>query len=300
MRRLYFLLAVLAHLPISKAQHIRQQNVSFHPYLNWKREDLRWTIAGNEAGTQPNILSEVDWSNLTGPQIGGIANIPITSKLSVEIEGSYYKITSGNVTDTDYAGDDRLYTTARFLLRADEGQVIQTKAKISYLVFQTKGLRLIPHVGYWGKYQTLYMLDGSEPLNPDRPLRSTYKPRWFGLSAGINVGYSLGQWDAELDVDGVGIVSYRAQANWNLQEQFKQPLSFAHTSSGKGVDLDFQVSHQLNSKLQLTTHFQYAYFQAGAGIDELYYANGSTVRTKLNGVYSRTIAAGFGIRFLVY
>ena len=54
------------------------------PYVGIEQARFDWSIAGNTAGTNPNILSELIWKNLKGPGFGLNVKYLITNRLSVK------------------------------------------------------------------------------------------------------------------------------------------------------------------------------------------------------------------------
>lgn len=54
---------------LASAQEKERQSYII-PYVGWSQEKLNWNIAGNENGQYPNVLSELKWQQLRGPEMG--------------------------------------------------------------------------------------------------------------------------------------------------------------------------------------------------------------------------------------
>lgn len=160
---------------LANAQEKERQSYII-PYVGWNQEKLNWNIAGNENGQYPNVLSELKWQQLRGPEMGIISAVSISSRFQVRWNFSYQAITSGTVNDTDYAGDNRALKTAEFNLQADKGYTIKTRLELSYLLWTNQTFSFRPHAGYFGSYQKLYMLDGDTPLIPGKELKAPINP----------------------------------------------------------------------------------------------------------------------------
>jgi outer membrane protease len=302
MHRYYLLLSLYFISLVIHGQNPKQspkQSPYIIPYTSWDTEELNWDIAGNESGKYPNLLSELKWQNLNGPKLGIISGIPITTKLELKLDLSYKIIVSGKVNDSDYAGDNKAVKTAEFNLQANKGHSIKTSLELSYLLLNHQDFTLSIHAGYLGYYKTLYMLDKDAPLNPDKALKSTYKPRYHGVIYGLQTTYTIHNWQATLDISGIHIPSYLANGNWNLREELQHPVSFSHKSKASGYNLDMRLGYQINKNLQPFITINYTQLDANKGTDELYKINGKTHITQLNRVHSSSFSIGIGMKILL-
>ncbi|CAI9678142.1 omptin family outer membrane protease [Elizabethkingia anophelis] len=282
---------------LANAQEKEQQSYII-PYIGWNQEKLNWNIAGNENGQYPNVLSELKWQQLRGPEMGIISAVSISSRFQVRWNFSYQAITSGTVNDTDYAGDNRALKTAEFNLQADKGYTIKTRLELSYLLWTNQTFSFRPHAGYFGSYQKLYMLDGDTPLIPGKELKSTYKPEWHGAVLGLETNFKKENWNVNLDISGMYFPQYSATANWNLREELRRPVSFEHRSKGKGFDTGLRIGYQLGQRIQPFISARYTQIEAGKGTDKLYMANGDIYKSRLNEVNSTSISFGIGVKVL--
>lgn len=263
----------------------------------YSKEDFRWSIAGNSAGQNPNILSEVIWKNLKGYGIGGAIQMNIWSHFI--LLGNYHKmfIRSGGVTDTDYAGDNRTDISYYAELNSNAGSAYRYVASLGYLFSFNDRLSIIPLAGYTRSKQSLFMKGfDSEEDHDYALLNSTYKTRWEGFVVGALTNYSFNSilyLEAEFDYKQL---NYWAVADWNLIDAFAHPISFKHTGNGFEANLQAKFGVQLSA--QISTYIMANYFHAetGKGKDQLFLANGQEQLSQFNGAIRKGLTAGAGLR----
>lgn len=277
----------------------KQMKFSLTPEISWSHEQLNWSIAGDEHGKNPNILSELKWKNLQGPQIGISSSKKIVRRVHLEAAFRYQWITTGTVNDADYASDNRAAKTSDLNLNANKGHTVQAKAELYYILLSTRRFSILPHTGLFLKHQTVYMLDGEVPLIDGKELKSTYKPKWQGLSLGVRTSYYADQWEITLDVNGHYFPRYSARANWNLQENFSHPTSFIHKARGMGWVTGLYVSRPMSQKVMPFLRVWYSGLSTGSGKDYLYKADGTMSTSHLNGVRSESFSVGIGARIVL-
>ncbi|MEK6513308.1 hypothetical protein [Myroides odoratimimus] len=298
MNKSYFLLLFCIFPFLMQAQPKRQPSF-ISPYVNWSEEKLNWNIAGNEQGQYPNVLSELEWEKLHGPEIGVESALTLWSKFQVKLDLSYKTTLSGRVTDTDYAGDNRLITTSELNLESDKGHHIKTRLELSYLAWSNDLWSISPHIGYWASYQKLYMLDGDTPLIPQKKLNSKYSPQLQGMTLGVQTYFRHRKWETSLDLTGIYLPYYTAKATWNLREELRQPLSFKHKSKGVGYNSTLRIGYQLVRDIQPFVSASYTYIKINKGTDELFKANGTTHTAQLNEVHSSGLSLGIGVKIFL-
>jgi hypothetical protein len=70
-------------------------------------QDFHWSIAGNSAGQDPNVYSELKWHAVSGP-VGRVELLwKPCGRWRVLGGGSRVVVRSGTMTDTDYGLDNR-------------------------------------------------------------------------------------------------------------------------------------------------------------------------------------------------
>jgi hypothetical protein len=249
----------------------------------YRQENLRWSIAGNVNGQNPNILSELRWKNVGGPVT--MADIRFLLFDQWQLEGEYERLffLSGKVYDTDYGGNDRtnIVYTAQF--HAGNGGAYRWQAGLANRIPVTNKFFITPSAGYGIFHQTLY-ISGHTGAFSD--LNSTYKTKWAGpygqvlCSIGLtkklfmNAGLRYSQ------------VRYSASANWNLIGDFSHPESFRHTANGYGISMHTSMLCHVSDIHSIGIKGIYSRWQTGSGIDELYPATGGSEQTQLNEVRS--------------
>jgi hypothetical protein len=128
-------------------------------------------------------------------------------------------------------------------------------------------------------------------------LKSTYKTSWNG----ITIGYLL-----EIPVlKKIAIqhqliyqqANYSAEANWNLIEEYKHPVSFKHEAKGFGIVSGLCVSFKINHLMHITLGGRYGYWKTGKGTDELYRSNGEIDVTQFNGATRHGVMLTTGVTF---
>lgn len=292
------LIPFLSVLPLCAHAQESIGTFTVQPTVGWSQQQVDWSIAGDQNGQHPNVLSELKWKKIRGPEIGLASAYRLTSAIVLLGNFRYQHIVSGTVNDSDYAGDNRAVTTAAYDLPADRGYTIDAKAELSYAIALSPLLSLQPHAGYIGRFQQLYMLDGETPLISGRELKSTYSPSWHGLTLGLAASYRMGLWKLSLDMAGVFIPSYSSKANWNLQDNFNHPVSFRHKSKGKGWNGHFELSQKTNKNIYPFLYISCSVAAMDHGKDILYLSDASLYYSRLNGVHSRSLQAGLGAKIV--
>ena len=295
MNKSYFLL-LFCILPFLIQAQAKRQPSSISPYVNWSEENLNWNIAGNEQGQYPNVLSELDWRDLRGPSVGVESVISLSSKFRLKTDLNYKEITRGTVKDTDYAGDNRFLKTSELDLQADKGHSFYTRIELSYLLWSNHHFYFNTHIGYYGAYQTLYMLDGDVPLIEGKKLNSTYKPQSHGVIMGLETNFIHQNWNADFDISAIYLPSYTTKATWNLREELRQPTSFKHKSKGVGWRTGLHIGYQLTQRIQPFFSVHYTHTKINKGTDKLFKANGTTHTAQLNEVHSNSLSIGLGVK----
>lgn len=282
--------------PCLAQENIKGQFV-VQPYVGFHRTDLRWSIAGNKQGKDPNILSELIWKDLKGPQAGLKLKYGIAKRFMAKIDFSMADITSGDATDADYASDDRQDVFYNEKFQSDAGFDLSFSAALAYVLISTQKIQLSPYVGFDLRKQQVFLYDLPEVIS-DSFLNSRYQTNWQGGVVGLSTNLKAGKFNFGVDLSG-SLLKYRAVARWNLIEQFAQPVSFRHNTNAFALQGAIDASYSLNKKFSMALNFGSVYAKGLAGTDEAYYVSGSPVQTQLNEVksFSYRLGAGFSYRF---
>ncbi|MBU0799558.1 MAG: hypothetical protein KKA05_01005 [Alphaproteobacteria bacterium] len=279
------------------------------------RSDMRWNIAGNLQGTNPNILSELTWEDVTTFEAEAkVRHLePASNRIfrgAIQLEGSVRggMGLSGDVQDSDYFGDDRTLEFSRSTADANSGYTLGAQAAIGYRFNLAQRVKpqsytfvtLAPLIGY-GWEQEQFKLEGVQvsppPVGPPPVLDSEYTASWHGPFIGLE-----GQWEHNrhmLTLRGeLHDLSYFADATWNLRTDFQKDPSFEHeTDSATGKKVALEYSYAPDSRYEFSVALSHAERTAEDGVDTTYFTNGNVGKTKLNEVEHSTQALRLGMTY---
>jgi hypothetical protein len=246
----------------------------------YQSENFHWSIAGNSAGRDPNVYSELKWRRVSGPVAGVDLEWSVWRRWCVLAGGSRAFIRSGTVTDTDYGLDNRNDVLYSQSFSGHSGDSYAWSAGIGYRVLEG-ALRLTPYLGYGGEGQSLSVSDAGGLYSL---LNSHYTTRWSGPLVRVDAGWRLGgRWGVEGRIV-YHQVNYSAKADWNLISTFSHPVSFEHTADGYGIEAVAGLRYRVGRWFDVGVGAGYFDWRTGEGIDALYLASGQTDKTQLNGV----------------
>ncbi len=275
--------------------------------LGYRADSLDWNIAGSGNGQNPNVRSELSWSQLRIPQA--------MLKLDLHNEGvhlfggvDYGSVGAGVNQDSDYDSDNRTDEFSRTNNQAD-GTVADGSFGIGYrqLMPSMRGRTsyLMPMAGYSLHLQNLAMRDGNQTissagrtplLGPIAGLDSRYEAQWRGPWWGIGIieedvarGVTLA-----LDIK-YHLVRYSAEADWNLRSDFAHPVSFKHRANGDGLSFSFNVTSRLSRNVSWLVGLDYGRWKTNYGVDTVYLAAGGIAQTRLNEVRWESLALNVGL-----
>jgi outer membrane protein Pom len=137
---------------------------TFAGTFGYRSDDLRWNIAGDTEGNNPNILSELEWEDLGIFQIKG-SNVTVFRGVYLKGSLAYGWIFSGDVQDSDYLGDNRALEFSRSNNNADDGNTMDASMGIGYqFLFRSGFIGISPMIGYSHHEQNLIMTDGNQTV----------------------------------------------------------------------------------------------------------------------------------------
>jgi len=274
------------------------------------REDsLRWHIAGDIDGENPNILSELTWKDMEFYYLQQRLDAKLTNDglLRFKERLGYGRVRTGKNRDSDYDGDNRTLEFSRSDNGVNGSSVVDVSVAVGVCIAPaTGGNEFIPYIGYAANIQNMRMTDGYQTINPGGytgpfpGLDSKYDAIWRGPWAGFDVLFSAGE---QLKITGSFEyhfkVDYHAEADWNLREDFAHPVSYEHESKGHGIALDIGGRYQLDDNASFNVTLGWRKFDAGSGTDTVYYIDGTHDMTRLNEVKweSKSILLGYSLVF---
>lgn len=285
-------------------------------------DQLKWSIAGNSAGTSPNVLSELEWSDLRSHQLTLSAKAQVGRHFYGRGHINYAWIQNGSVRDSDYGGDDHTQEWSRSISETEGDQLWDMVAGGGYpFTFQQNRLLVAPLLGASIHKQNLRITNGQQVVSATPPpgygsppdvgpldsrLNSTYSARWTSLWSGVDLRYRLApppdgaplmEWGLSLAYHFWS--DYSAEADWNLREDLNHPVSFEHEADASGITVQAEWLVRLNRYLDLNLNWNYCQWETDAGKDTVFLANGAAQTTRLNEVSweSHSVMLGVALRF---
>lgn len=255
--------------------------------------NLRWSIAGNEEGQSPNILSELDFKSVNS--LGYFLEFRYSPIQRLEIFAYYQnnKVVSGKGTDVDYAGDNRTNPIYDLSFVSDIGRLNIIKVGVRTPFLKINATDFLAGVNYLDNSQDFYILSPDE-----NELRSTYKTKMSGIQLGLMTDTKLTSNLSAFLSFGFTSVTYRAKADWNLRDVFKHPLSFLQTSNGIDLDGSLKLRYQINSVFSVMAVGSYFRTKVHKGTDTAFLISNVDVSTQFNGAVNTRYGAMLGINVL--
>lgn len=291
----------------------------FIAYLSngYRTDDLDWNIDSSLRGiTVPNVLSELEWKNISIYEIKGGAEYThrdgFMSGAHIEGEGAWGTILSGDNQDSDFLENDRQNEFSRSNNDAGDGDVTSFSMALGWefspdLLGRNAHFGITPLVGYQRETQELHMQDGNQtvssavvgtPLGPIAGLDSRYETTWNGPFFGTKIGM---EWpDHRVAIKGRYIdADYKGKGYWNLRSDFSQDPSFLHEADGRGLAFSANYNWRFYYGLELFLEAAYEKWTADDGIDATFFSNGNEVVTGFNEVNwdSQSYRMGFAYRW---
>jgi hypothetical protein len=250
------------------------------------RGDLRWNTAGDLTGQNPNINSELTWSDLAIRSVRFGTTIVVYG-LVLQGAFQYGWIHEGDNRDSDYTGDDRTGEISRMESSSAGSSVVLSSIAIGYRWTPTARLSITPLVGLSSDAQQLSMKKGVWKIPPagEIPgLDSRYDARWQGAWFGAELAVRPADRIELAAAFQYHLVRYSAEADWNLRGDLAHPVSFAHEADGSGLDLVVAASYALTGRWSLVLDAACQSRKAADGTDRSYLAAGGFTDTRLNEV----------------
>ena len=262
----------------------------------YRVDDLDWNIAGNLNGTNPNIMSELAWTDLESPQLklGGKGTINRVFYLRGSLNLGW--VLSGDVQDSDYTGDNRTLEWSRSNNSAEDSTVLDATLAAGYpFKLASDKFRLIPLVGYSYSEQNLKITDGVQtvseptlappnveplPLGPFAGLDSSYDTKWYGPWVGADLLLEASEKIMFFASFEYHWADYRAEAFWNLRAN----PNFEHKADGTGFLVRVGGDYRFAEPWSLGLELNFQDWSTDAGIDRVFISDGTIVETRLNEV----------------
>jgi hypothetical protein len=290
-KHIWLLAAAITCYGITNAQENGVVDISLSS--TYMRDNLRWSIAGNIQGTDPNIYSELVWKKLQTVSVGGELTWRVWKALLIRAGYTKAFITGGTVTDTDYGADNRTNPVYFGNFKGDKGFNASYNVMAGYRVSVKKDISFTTWLGYSNHTQQLYLLPAD--ANTQSALESSYGTSWHGMVIGTGLQAKITQNLSVSPALTYYQVKYHGTADWNLIQSFRHPVSFEDFANGFGIEPSVRFLYQINRRLSICLNGQYFYWRTGKGTDYLYLSSGSTVTTQFNEAKREGFMAGLGL-----
>lgn len=305
-----FVITLLVWFVSVPAQAIDEWKYKLDLDYGLRTDQLNWNIAGTLAGTGPNVISELAWSNVGFHE----------AKLGFRFIGDdtwYIKgYTSqswgykGSNQDSDYNGDNRTLEYSRSTSDSDRGTAEDFSIALGQQIRIDNRIGITPLVGFSSHRQNFGITNGTQTLcdssgspnscgnglGPIAGLNSTFTTHWRGPWLGLDLRFaSAHRWTTYAELE-YHYSYYDAQADWNLRTDLQHPVSQSQTARGNGTHLGLGVSYALatpNSFLNLG--IKQTQYSTRAGVHNFHLTNGTVASQRLNGVNWRSRSVTIGI-----
>jgi hypothetical protein len=285
----------------------------------YRRDDLDWNIAGDTSGNNPNVLSELTWDDLESYQVKFQGRLVIPNIIALRGSADYGWIFDGENQDSDYAGNNRTLEFSRSNNSGDDEDVWDVSLAVGYPFRWGKSVisTITPLAGYSHHEQNLKMTDGYQtlsvpvvtttfiiippPVGPFPGLDSSYDTKWKGPWLGIDLNFRAAEIRSFTDRFETYFsyeyhwADYHAEANWNLRTDLDHPKSFEHDADGTGWIISAGFNFMLQRNIGLNFNFDYQNWSTDDGTDKVFFADGTTAKTRLNEVNWSSYALGMGL-----
>ena len=302
---LLLLLATIAFFPYLNPAQAADLKTDLRLSTGYRVDDLSWNIAGNTYGGNPNVLSELTWSDLETLQASVNGRALVDQWFYVRGAFGYGWTLSGGNIDSDFLGNNRTQEYSRSSNSADGGSVLDAAIGIGYQFSILSGrFRLSPLLGYSYSSQELTLRDGVQviatpgltpPAGPIQGLDSTYDASWQGPWLGIDISFEITERVTLFGGFEYHWATFDAESNLNLRKDLAHPKSFEHDADGRGFLIMVGAEYLLSGPWSLNLDFTYQKWSTDSGLDRLYYANGSVAETRLNEVEWDSYALMLGL-----
>jgi hypothetical protein len=302
---LFLLLATIVFASYFHAADAADIKTDVSLNTGYRVDDLSWSIAGSSYGTNPNILSELTWSDLETFQAAVSGRVLVNEWFYVRGAFGYGWTFSGDNLDSDFLGNTRSQEYSRSSNSADGGTVLDASIGAGYqFSFLSGRLRLAPLLGYSYNAQNLALNDGAQviatpgftpSIGSINGLDSSYDASWLGPWLGIDLSAEITKRLSLLGTFEYHWANYGAEGYWNLRNDLAHPKSFEQDADGKGYLIAVSAEYLLAGSWSLNMSLSYQKWSTDPGHDRLDYANGSVAETRLNEVNWDSYAFMLGV-----
>ena len=283
-------------------------DIQIHSGMGTQTGTLQWSIAGDASGkTGPNVLSELTYRNVSYSVFEASGEVRFNegwlSDSTLFLEYRKGQANDGQAQDSDYNGNNRTQEYSRSTSSTNNSSMDALTIGVGYRFYLSDHTSLQPMAAFTQNHQTMLMTDGTQVVdtyNPTNigafrnPLDSRYATSWTGGWAGL-------QWHYETPTQRFGLsvkeyaMDYHAEANWNLRKDFAHPKSFEQWSYGNGTGIDLSYQYLVSENFSLWANWFKQSWKANPGRDRVYFADGTTSDSHLNGATWDSTGVSLGL-----
>lgn len=292
---------------------VADENISGGPTSLWRwffnvgyrHDELDWSFALPNI----NIRSELQWHDLQGVQFEFGLQRRLGRHFRLKGHLAYSFLFDGDNQDSDFNGNNRTDEFSRSNNSNQNGDLWDVSIGLAYdLNLFAERIVLSPLVGYSYHDQNLQITRGIQtipPLGPFPGLDSSYDPTWYGPWIGADFLYkSYGKsapkpgYETFFGIE-YHFANFEAQADWNLRADLAHPVSFRQDADGSGWVMMGGINYLFNPRWSVNLIGKYQKWKTSAGRHRFFFYDGSSYRTRLNGVNwdSYSLSAGVTCRF---
>lgn len=254
------------------------QKLQVNALFGLQPSNLNWQISGKD---KQYTLSELRWKDVKCNRYDVGLRHQLSQRFIVGGNLALLHAYSGKVNDIDYSEHEPygIISDAEYAAHQGSGHEINLYAGYSILKFkQPNALRVVGGV-YSNNRQFSLLGNITEAFD----LKSSYNNKWMGCTLGVEGEFRTGRFSFTEKMD-IGLLAYRAEANWNLIAEFKHPVSFKHSANGYMYASNTSARYRLYKKLDLIYRFSIESLRTWYGEDKLFYNNGTIAISQLNKV----------------
>jgi hypothetical protein len=240
--------------------------------------NFQWSIAGNLQGQSPNILSELTFKKIIAPGGYLAASCKLVDHLTLTASFQKNNVISGNGTDADYKENNRMDATYQVSFNSNKGVIKNFRIGCSYNIIAKARFNMNTDLFFANSLQKFNILD----LNY-QDLNSTYIANWKSADIGISGSYALTTRLSVVGAISYGLNKFKSEADWNLIEIFRHPISFKQHANGDEFEGRAGLNYRLNSTFSILLCGRHKQMESYKGLDTSFLKNGNEVKTQFNG-----------------
>ena len=259
-------------------------------------QNFSWSVAGNYAGQNPNIYSELNWDKIKGQVYCIDVEYRFRKKFFVAGSSKYGGIKSGSITDADYKSDNRTDRSYYAQFSSGNSNLFNTNLSVGYVLIHKRKFILDASLGYGYQTESLNIRPGKEDSSIiTTGLNSSYAITISGPHLGMHIQYNLTEKFSIGFLVRLQLLNYDGKADWNLATNFQHPVSFRQLATGYQLNNELRLGYVLNKNLKLFLSLENDHLKTSSGDDVLYKSSGDVFISHFNGASGNMIYGVVGL-----